>query len=230
MKYIVFDIDGVLADCSHRLHYIQGENKDYDKFYSYDEVLKDTPILNLKRILFNIQYANEEGSEIDIKFITARNIKCITATAEWLEKHFSIMVEEGDILMRPTNDWRPAHGKMDSDFNYYQERAIQYDTSRLAIDKETRYDGYMEKALGLAGETGEVMEKVKKMIRDKDGVFSPTPEDITELKKELGDVLWYLSALAFYNGIDLDDVARANLDKLRSRKERNQIHGSGDNR
>lgn len=119
---------------------------------------------------------------------------------------------------------------MDSDFNYYQERAIQYDTSRLAIDKEARYDGYMEKALGLAGETGEVMEKIKKMIRDKNGVFSPTPEDTAELKKELGDVLWYLSALAFYNGIDLDDVARANLDKLRSRKERNQIHGSGDNR
>lgn len=119
---------------------------------------------------------------------------------------------------------------MDSDFNYYQERAIQYDTSRLAIDKEARYDGYMEKALGLAGETGEVLEKIKKMIRDKNGVFSPTPEDIAELKKELGDVLWYLSALAFYNGIDLDDVARANLDKLRNRKERNQIHGSGDNR
>ena len=87
---------------------------------------------------------------------------------------------------------------MDSDFNYYQERAIQYDTSRLAVDKEARYDGYMEKALGLAGETGEVMEKVKKMIRDKNGVFSPTPEDLEELKKELGDVLWYLSALAFY--------------------------------
>lgn len=119
---------------------------------------------------------------------------------------------------------------MDSDFNYYQERAIQYDTSRLAIDKEARYDGYMEKALGLAGETGEVLEKIKKMIRDKGGVFHPTPEDIAELKKELGDVLWYLSALAFYNGIDLDDVARANLEKLRSRKERNQIHGSGDNR
>ena len=53
---------------------------------------------------------------------------------------------------------------------------------------------------------------------------------LLSLKKELGDVLWYLSALAFYNGIDLDDVARANLDKLRNRKERNQIHGSGDNR
>lgn len=119
---------------------------------------------------------------------------------------------------------------MDSDFNYYQERAIQYDTSRLAIDKEARYDGYMEKALGLAGETGEVLEKIKKMIRDKNGVFSPTPEDITKLKKELGDVLWYLSALAFYNGIDLDDVATTNLNKLEDRKERGKIHGSGDNR
>ncbi len=47
MKYIVFDIDGVLADCSHRLHYIQGDNKDYESFYSYDEVLKDMPILAL---------------------------------------------------------------------------------------------------------------------------------------------------------------------------------------
>lgn len=109
MKYIVFDIDGVLADCSHRLHYIQGENKDYDKFYSYDEVLKDKPILNLDRILFNIQYANEEGSDIDIKFITARNIKCITATTKWLERNFGIEVLKEDILMRPANDYRPAH-------------------------------------------------------------------------------------------------------------------------
>ena len=74
------------------------------------------------------------------------------------------------------------------------------------------------------------MEKIKKMIRDKNGVFSPTPEDIAELKKELGDVLWYVSAIAFYNGIELDDVARANLDKLRSRQQRNKIHGNGDNR
>ena len=107
MKYIVFDIDGVLADCSHRLHYIQGEDKDYNKFYSDEEIMKDKPILNLDKILFNIQCA--DGSSIDIKFITARNIKSITATAEWLEKYFSIMVEEGDILMRPKNDYRPAH-------------------------------------------------------------------------------------------------------------------------
>lgn len=107
MKYIVFDIDGVLADCSRRLKYIQGKDKDYDSFYSYDEILKDKPILNLDKILFNMQCS--EGSDIDIKFISARNIKSITATAEWLEKYFSIMVEEGDILMRPEKDWRPAY-------------------------------------------------------------------------------------------------------------------------
>mgnify|MGYP003085444686 CR=1 FL=1 len=109
MKYIVFDIDGVLADCSHRLHYIQGDNKDYEKFYSDEEVLKDTPIPNLGNILFEIRNANYKGSNTDIKFLTARNIKCITATAEWLERNFGIMVEEGDILMRPEKDWRPAH-------------------------------------------------------------------------------------------------------------------------
>lgn len=109
MKYIVFDIDGVLADCSHRLHYIQGDNKDYEKFYSDEEILKDTPIPNLGNILFEIRNANYKGSNTDIKFITARNIKCLTATAEWLEKRFGTMLEEGDILMRPANDYRPAH-------------------------------------------------------------------------------------------------------------------------
>lgn len=116
------------------------------------------------------------------------------------------------------------------DFEFYQETAIEFDTARLAIDEKARYDGYMEKVLGLAGETGEVIEKIKKMIRDKDGVFHATPEDLDELKKELGDVLWYLSAIAFYNGIELEDVATTNLDKLVSRQERNKIHGSGDNR
>ena len=115
-------------------------------------------------------------------------------------------------------------------FDNYQEEAIQFDTSRLAIDKEARYDGYMEKALGLAGETGEVLEIIKKMIRDKGGVFETIPEDREKLKKELGDVLWYLSALAFYNDIKLEDIAKTNLEKLASRQKRNKIHGSGDNR
>lgn len=109
MKYIVFDIDGVLSDCSHRLHYIQGDTKDYEKFYSDEEVLKDTPIPNLRNILFEIQEARDMGSDTDIKFITARNIKCITATTKWLERNFGIEVLKEDILMRPANDYRPAN-------------------------------------------------------------------------------------------------------------------------
>ena len=109
MKYIVFDIDGVLADCSHRLKYIQSKDRDYDSFYSYDEILKDKPIFNLDEVLVRIQNSDKEDTGVDIKFVTARNIKCVTATAEWLEKYFSIMVEEGDILMRPEKDWRPAY-------------------------------------------------------------------------------------------------------------------------
>ena len=115
-------------------------------------------------------------------------------------------------------------------FDDYQTQAILTDTSRLAIDEKARYDGYMEKALGLAGETGEVLEIIKKMIRDKDGVFETTSEDREKLKKELGDVLWYLSALAFYNDIKLEDIAKTNIEKLASRQRRDKIRGSGDNR
>lgn len=81
---------------------------------------------------------------------------------------------------------------------------------------------------GIAGESGEVAEKVKKMIRDKGGVI--TNDDRDAIKKELGDVLWYVSALAYEFDIPLGEVAQANIDKLRGRKERGTLHGNGDNR
>jgi len=83
-------------------------------------------------------------------------------------------------------------------------------------------------ALGLAGETGEVCEKVKKVIRDNGGNFDAAA--VSAIKKELGDVLWYVARLAAELGLDLDDVAAENLSKLASRKERGQLHGSGDER
>jgi NTP pyrophosphatase (non-canonical NTP hydrolase) len=82
--------------------------------------------------------------------------------------------------------------------------------------------------LGLCGEAGEVAEKVKKMIRDDDGVLSD--ERRAALSKELGDVLWYVAQLATEAGLDLDEVAAANLDKLLSRQRRDVLHGSGDDR
>jgi NTP pyrophosphatase (non-canonical NTP hydrolase) len=82
--------------------------------------------------------------------------------------------------------------------------------------------------LGLAGETGEVAEKVKKVLRDQGGVVTESTR--AALRQELGDVLWYVAALCRELRLDLGDVAQANLEKLFSRKERGVLHGSGDQR
>jgi NTP pyrophosphatase (non-canonical NTP hydrolase) len=83
-------------------------------------------------------------------------------------------------------------------------------------------------ALGLCSEAGEVADKIKKIMRDKMGIFEE--EDIDAIEKEIGDVLWYTSMLASEFGISLEHVAQTNLKKLQERKEKNTIHGDGDNR
>ena len=83
-------------------------------------------------------------------------------------------------------------------------------------------------ALGLCGEAGEAAEKVKKAIRDDAGELTPERRDA--LAAELGDVLWYVAQLATEAGLELDEIARSNLEKLLSRRERAVLHGSGDSR
>lgn len=83
-------------------------------------------------------------------------------------------------------------------------------------------------ALGLAGEAGEVAENIKKMIRDDGGDLTDSRR--AALAKELGDVMWYLAALATDCQLTLDQIAEANISKLRSRQERGVLHGSGDDR
>ena len=82
--------------------------------------------------------------------------------------------------------------------------------------------------LGLCGESGEVAEKVKKVLRDEGNFFSATTRD--SIKLELGDVLWYLAQLATELGLTLEEVAEANLQKLQSRQQRGKLGGSGDGR
>jgi NTP pyrophosphatase (non-canonical NTP hydrolase) len=82
--------------------------------------------------------------------------------------------------------------------------------------------------LGLVGEAGELANKYKKILRDNDGLM--TPEKLHDLQDELGDVLWYVAALANDLHITLDEVAERNINKLESRKARGVIGGSGDNR
>ncbi|MGO9761926.1 MAG: nucleoside triphosphate pyrophosphohydrolase family protein [Solirubrobacteraceae bacterium] len=83
-------------------------------------------------------------------------------------------------------------------------------------------------ALGLAGEAGEVAEHAKKAIRDDGGEVSG--ERRAKMAKELGDVLWYVAQLASELGLELDEIAQANLDKLLSRQRRGVLSGSGDER
>lgn len=83
-------------------------------------------------------------------------------------------------------------------------------------------------ALGLSGESGEVAEIVKRIIRDKNGTVD---EDSREaLSKELGDVLWYLTQLATEFNISLEEIAAGNIKKLKSRKARGVLHGKGSDR
>ena len=117
------------------------------------------------------------------------------------------------------------------DFNQYQEKAKEtavFPGLKIDVNKELETISYVYPALGLVGEAGEVAEKIKKLIRDKGGQV--TNEDQQTIRKELGDVLWYIAVLADLFGLTLQDIAQGNIDKLASRKDRNVLNGSGDDR
>lgn len=104
----------------------------------------------------------------------------------------------------------------------YQEQAFEF---AVYPEKGTCSNAALSyTALGLNGEAGEVAEKVKKYIRDGGAL----PRDA--LVKELGDVLWYVAAMASELNIPLVEIAQKNLEKLSSRKARDKLHGSGDER
>jgi len=108
------------------------------------------------------------------------------------------------------------------DFKTYQEE------SRRTAAYPKAGKNFIYPTLGLAGESGEVADKIKKVIRDKGGRLDKKTKD--EIGKELGDVLWYLTQLATELGLGLEEVAEGNLRKLFSRQKRGKIKGSGDNR
>ena len=108
------------------------------------------------------------------------------------------------------------------DFKTYQKQA------RLTAQYPNLGSNHIYPTLGLVGEAGEVAEKVKKVIRDKKGIFDE--ESKKGIKKELGDVLWYISNLCNEFNFELEEVALQNLEKLKLRAAKGNISGSGDDR
>lgn len=84
-------------------------------------------------------------------------------------------------------------------------------------------------ALGLAGEAGEVANKVKKVLRDANSDFSDEARK-KAIADEIGDVMWYCATLAHDLGFSLEEIAENNYSKLASRKLKGTLHGDGDNR
>lgn len=118
-------------------------------------------------------------------------------------------------------------------FDEYQKMAIKTDLDSNSMGEITEKKclntvGFIDKALGVAGEAGEFADKIKKIMRDKKGFY--TDEDLEAIVKELGDVLWYVAVTSLYLGVPMSELAQKNIDKLQSRAQRNTLQGEGDDR
>lgn len=111
-------------------------------------------------------------------------------------------------------------------FDEYQQQALS-----TAFTDPKYKDNLMEQtiwAMGISGEAGEVIEKWKKIVAYNSGNI--TEGNLEDLKKELGDVIWYLAVFADSLGLKLSEVIELNVSKLKDRQKREVIKGAGDNR
>ena len=117
-------------------------------------------------------------------------------------------------------------------FLLFRMKKYTFDEYQKIAHKTADYSNFVPAfiylCLGIAGETGEVVEKIKKIVRNNDGKY--TEDDLKEIEKELGDVLWYISELANEFNIPLSSIANTNLEKVLDRKKRKVIKSKGDNR
>jgi NTP pyrophosphatase (non-canonical NTP hydrolase) len=104
----------------------------------------------------------------------------------------------------------------------------RYQINASSFAQYPEHIGLLYTILGLAGEVGEVANKVKKIYRDSAGFLTDLTRE--DLISELGDVFWYLSAVATEIDIPLSMIAEANILKLTQRQNRGTVGGSGDSR
>ncbi|MBV6623656.1 MAG: nucleoside triphosphate pyrophosphohydrolase family protein [Rivularia sp. (in: Bacteria)] len=108
------------------------------------------------------------------------------------------------------------------DADKYQERVFEFGIY------PNKGNNWIYPCIGLAGETGEVSELIKRLIRDGNSILDE--ESREKLKLELGDVAWYVAVLAKELGLSFNDVLEANIQKLENRRAKGTLKGNGDNR
>ena len=144
--------------------------------------------------------------------------EAVPGTEYYGNDHYDDLVD----LIKELEDWEALQAAdMEEILTYSEFDAYQDFTDSTAIYPEEK--GLEYTALGLASEAGEFAGKVKKMIRDK-------TYDTEAMIAELGDVLWYVARAAAELDVHLSDVAKDNVEKLKSRMERGKLKGSGDKR
>lgn len=130
MKYIIFDIDGVLADCSHRLHYLEGDKKDYEAFYK--ACADDKPIKETGDLFKLISHCGlYENSDVNLVLLTGRSECTREQTYAWIENHFGITKTWYILIMRKDNDHR-------EDWVYKQEKAKEFGFENILFVFEDR--------------------------------------------------------------------------------------------
>ena len=107
-------------------------------------------------------------------------------------------------------------------FNEYQKK------SRETAIYPDAGKNWIYPTLGLAGEAGEIANKMKKVMRDKENKLDEDTKK--DMEQELGDILWYVAQVATELDLSLGNIAEKNIEKLSSRKDRGVLGGSGDNR
>ena len=236
-------IDDILMYANSRYHNVTIKENSYTQYYSIDE--KEVEKYNEHFELMECNHRNIRRFTIEEE-VTSPLIpkeyehKGIIKSISTINDIDYVWVEFGSFMMPFTIDYN-IDKTWDLFHYHWTEEEVQTNKIQKYMSEFKKYAEFVESlkvypytatiiypALGLCGEAGEVAEKIKKIIRDKGSVY--TPEDKAEIVKELGDVLFYVTALAKDLGFSLEYVAGMNVEKLMSRKERNVLHGNGDNR
>lgn len=142
----IFDIDGVIADIEHRLKYAR--NKDYEKFYSDEEMIEDKEIRIGLELLRNLKRARRDNTEI--VFATGRPEKTRRITKIWLQNN---SLPTDNLYMRKDGDYRPSDVvKVELVSKIMKDLNINTDSSCVMfIDDDPKNVIAIEKKFGIRG-------------------------------------------------------------------------------